>query len=611
MRSQIYRKVLITLLFISNVPLIGQQVQIETIEFKGNKYIPDGKLREAIISQTTPWYDFFLFWQEPELFKKKVFLEDLLRIEQLYRNEGYLDAIVKDYNLTYNQKDDEVDIVIFIEEGEPTIIRQVEFSFENESGLPFDSTSLINMVTLKGGKRYRMEDLRSDYDRITETFSNNGYPYIKARVKPNIDHKNKVVTLDWQIEAGKYCEFGEIEIKGNPSVDDEVIRRGMDFKQGETFSQSKLEKAQSRIYHLELFKYVSLQALNIQDRPTKIPILLEVKERESKSLEFGVGYGSEEAFRIKANWTHRNFLGGARILRARIKHATRILPLNVELELSQPFFFDDQNDLIFKPYFTWQDEKSYEAQRLGVEITFNRQLDSGTNVFISQRFSRDTVRVKNPSDTQETSTLYTKSILSAGLKRNTTDQLFTPTRGSIASIIVEEAGLLLHSLFSYYKMVAEYRIYQTVSPDWVLAARARAGIMNVLPGSETTPIEERYFSGGSYSVRGWERQELGPQRINPDTGERTPDGGNSLFEGSVELRYPIYKNLNGAVFIDFGNVWKAWNGFDLISLRYAPGLGIRYDTPIGPFRFDIAWKVNKQYSNEDNLQIHLSIGQAF
>ena len=128
------------------------------------------------------------------------------------------------------------------------------------------------------------------------------------------------------------------------------------------------------------------------------------------------------------------------------------------------------------------------------------------------------------------------------------------------------------------------------------------------PGPET-PVEERFFAGGNVSVRGWGRQLLGPQAVNGAT--PIPLGGDSKLESSVELRYPIVKDLGGVLFLDAGNVWAAWNGIDPLDLHYALGIGLRYQTPIGPFRIDMAWKLNTQYVDERLYRLHLSIGQAF
>ena len=127
--------------------------------------------------------------------------------------------------------------------------------------------------------------------------------------------------------------------------------------------------------------------------------------------------------------------------------------------------------------------------------------------------------------------------------------------------------------------------------------------MKPLYEDKVTPLEERFYSGGSNSVRGWGRSMLGPvSSVNK------PLGGNSQAEASAELRYPLYKMLHGVVFYDIGNVWSDYLTFPWSELRHAGGAGLRFQTPIGPIRMDLAWPLGE---GKRSMQVHVSIGQAF
>lgn len=588
--------------------LFAQDVRVEDLQFKGNKKMSSGKLKKAIQMQANPWYRLFLFWMDSKIFNEQKFLNDLLRVEKFYEQEGFLEARVTDYQINYNEKREEVKLIIFVDEGEPTKVNSVLFVYPKEPEEDFSSEKMLKTVKLKEGKRYRESDLKTDYSKIIERFSNRGYPYIEAKVKPIMDKKYHLVNLEWQLTPGPFCTFGEIEYTGNKSVSNSVIRRGLGFRPGQTFAHKKLLNAQSQVYRLELFQFVSLRT-NLEQQSSKVPIEVRVKESVLRTLKFGAGYGSEERFRTFLQWRHRNFLGGARILRAKVKHSTRLLPLELELELSQPYFLDNQNDLIIKPFFIIQDELSFKARRIGIETGINRQITPKTNLFVSTRVERDTVDLKGTTIVPEVEDLYSKSVLKLGFRRSTTNALFSPTRGSISTFVIEDAGRFLKTKFEFIKFSAEHKIYHQSRPGEVLALRIFAGTMNPRAGQTQTPPEERFFSGGSFSVRGWQRQLLGP--VRPDSADIIPDGGNSIIEGSLELRKTIYKKFSGVIFLDFGNVWPEWNGFDFSNLHSAIGGGLRYDTVIGPMRIDFAWKVNRQEHDTQNYEIHFSIGQAF
>ncbi|MFQ5603212.1 MAG: outer membrane protein assembly factor BamA [bacterium] len=594
----------------------AQEVLTEKLEFKGNKSISDGKMKKVILTDSPSWYQKLPFLGKKHPFDHETFLNDLLRIEKYYYQQGYLEARVSKFDLNYNQPRDKVRIVIHIEEGERTKVHSVEFESVDQTELPIAKEKLRKMLKLKKGKPYREEELRLDYHKLIEQHSERGYPYIQAKVKPRVDRQRHKVDLIWYLDTGPASRFGKIQIKGVESVSKSVILRGLGFKTGQPFIQSKLASAQSQVYRLELFQFVSLRTVKLDQKPAEVPIEIRVKESMLRTLKFGAGYGTEESFRATAQWRHRNFLGGGRIFRMLAKHSTNLLPVQLEMELSQPYFLSNRNDLIVKPFFVWQDEKSFEVKRIGFETTFNRQLSRRTNFFVTNRLERDTVEVKitDTEISKKLADLFNKSILRVGLSRNSTDQIFSPTHGSISRLVVEEAGRFLRTPFKYLKTSFEYRQFVPVKPGFVFALRVFVGSMKAIRGSEVTPVEERFFSGGSYSVRGWRRQLLGPLRLSAtsDTTKKViPEGGNSILEGNLELRNPIYKNLTGAVFLDFGNVWKQFDGFDVFDLRYALGAGLRYNTFIGALRLDFAWKLNRQPLDERNYEFHVSLGHAF
>jgi outer membrane translocation and assembly module TamA len=150
---------------------------------------------------------------------------------------------------------------------------------------------------------------------------------------------------------------------------------------------------------------------------------------------------------------------------------------------------------------------------------------------------------------------------------------------------------------------SEVRNYTVLYKQLVLALRLEGGFMKPLRSGELTPIAERFYAGGSNSVRGWARYDLGPK-----SEDNHPLGGNSMIQTSVELRYPIWNILSGVVFCDAGNVWTGTYDHNLSQLEYAGGMGLRIKTPLGPVRFDIAKPISQ--SNK-KIQFYLNIGEAF
>jgi outer membrane protein insertion porin family len=199
--------------------LFAQQQPILTkLEFRGNDKISSRALRGAIKTKATPRLNSIFFWREDRYFDEQVFLTDLLRLEKFYHQEGFLEAIVADYRLKQNEEENEVEATVYIKEGRPMIVNRIEFEPANGIAIPLPRSSLLRMVNLKEGERYREAVLRRDYENLVVKFSDRGYPYVEPRVKPVWDRANYTAALEWHIDPGPLCYFGEITILGNREV---------------------------------------------------------------------------------------------------------------------------------------------------------------------------------------------------------------------------------------------------------------------------------------------------------------------------------------------------------------------------------------------------------
>jgi outer membrane protein insertion porin family len=387
------------------------------------------------------------------------------------------------------------------------------------------------------------------------------------------------------------------------------------------------------VYRLELFQFVNIRALAEGQNGNQIPIEVRVSEAPLYTLKVGAGYGSEELFRATLYFRRRNFLGGARRLEAELKYSD-IEPGKIQLRLFQPHFFDPRTTLIFSPFYlrevpkvvihtatgdslgnvktTTSREPIYSLRSAGVELTALRQINWRTSGYLRYRLENAKVTPGTaPDTTVEIPQSYRKATWGFGWFYNSSWPLFSPERGRYNSLQIDYSGPLsewffLHAEFHYVKPVVEMRWYRKVMPRLVIANRLKIGTIEVLDDSlNFVPVEERFYAGGSASVRGWQRSQLGPQATG------TPVGGQSLLEGSAEGRFKIVGSFGTALFLDFGNVWSTTLTYKLNELYYGAGIGWRYETPIGPIRFDAAYKLNRQEFDTQGWEFYTSVGQAF
>ncbi len=575
--------------------------QIKAFKLEGINSVNEPELREALATQGPSWTHGILFWKKAPLFSSNDFRLDQQRILKFYRAKGFFRTRILPAEIRADDEKQEVRLRLQIIENEPARITKLEL-------LPVDSTSyeaklwreLRQRITLKAGDRLDEALVNDNRFVLIAYLANRGFPFSKVEIETERDQQDLIAEVALRVAPGKGCAFGEVEILDTKKYPQRVIRKELAFKPGQRFDQSKLQQSQQRIYRLELFQAVGMRALADREQNGVIPIEIRVKEAPRHTVKLGVGYGTEERLRGSVTFRRRNFLGDARRLQAEAKYS-KLEPGRFQLTLYQPQFPEAKTALQFSPFLLRQKESNFQAQRLGAEISAQRVWGKFSNGFARYRFERV------EADTSGQTVLYRKSIVTLGLFRNSSSPLFSPRRGMFTSFEADWSGLLFDADFQYLKGTFEIRRYSEIFPEAVLASRAKLGTIRLL-GSITpvAPPEERYYAGGSSSVRGWRRQQLGPK-----DSDELPFGGNSLFESSVELRIPLWKALGAVSFVDAGNVWSTSVTFPLDDLHYAAGCGLRYETPIGPARLDFAWKLNRQFGEVKRLEIHLSVGQAF
>jgi outer membrane protein insertion porin family len=437
----------------------------------------------------------------------------------------------------------------------------------------------------------------------------------------------KHATLTFSAEPGTLAHFGPVEISGNKTVSERVIERELTFKQGDLYRRSVVQDSQRRLYGLELFQFANIEPLNPELQPTDVPMRVTVAEGNHQRVNFGVGYGTEEKARIDAEYHHVNFFGGARSAGAHVRYSS--LDRGVRLDFNQPYFFAPHFSLGGEGQQWYTFTPAYQSKVTGAKLTLMHRANIRTSWSVSITNEHENSSVEpdvlndpslysalialglNPITGEQNGTL---NAIGFDFHHSTADNVLNPRRGYQIAFHTEEAGRIVPGTFNYYAIAADGRHYLAISDKLVLASRLQLG--NIRPfGDEQAnlPFSKRYFLGGATTIRGWGRYE-----VSPLSGSGQPIGGDSMLAFSEELRAVLRGNFGAVIFLDGGNVWLDSFGFKLGDLRYAIGPGLRYQTPIGPIRFDFGWQLNPTpelvVNGEQNFRrwrIHFSIGQAF
>lgn len=551
---------------------------------------------------------------------------DLQRIQLFYADRGYPDARVAAADVKLNRQQSAVDVTLTIDEGEPVLVTAVDF-------VGFDVIPANHLDDLKGGVPLRVGRARDRQDVATaremalNELRDHGYPYARVAAEEAGGATAKEASVVFTAMPGPVANFGDIEIAGNQSVSDRMIERELTYKPGDLYRRSVVQNTQRRLYGLELFQFVNIESLEPDSQSPEVKTRVTVAEGRHQRLNFGVGYGTEEKKRVDGGYHHLNFLGGARS--AGLQGRWSSLDRGLRADFTQPYFIWPRFSLGVEGQQWLTVTPAYESRVTGAKVTLMRRGDVRTSWALSLATGRDRSSISSsalddPSLRNDLialgldpTTLRQEGALTAvglDLQRSTADNLLNARRGYQIAVHAEHAGGWLPGTFNYDAVSADGRHYAPLGDALVLASRLQLGNTRAANGeAANVPFSKKYFLGGAASLRGWGRYEVSP------LGESGfPIGGNSLLALSEELRADLSGSFGGVLFVDAGNVWAGSTVFDLADLRYDVGAGIRYQTPVGPMRFDFGYQLNPADAllvngepQKRRWRIHFSIGQAF
>jgi len=594
-------------------------IQIHKLDFQGVEQVDKTALANALQTKRGSR----LPWGHKAYFDRRMFEADLERIQAFYRDRGFPDARVASFDVKLNDQQDQVDVVVHISEGMPTLVADVDLTgFDVLSA--DEQRSLRESLPLQPKRPLDRQLAVASRERALNALRDHGYPYAEVDISQE-GLGDKRVNVAFAATPGALAHFGPIEIDGQKSVEENIIRRQLSYQEGGIFSRREMRESQRKLYRMELFEFANIESK--EDKTAQapdVPTRVTVAEAKHQRLTTGIGYGSEEKARAMLRWDHLNFFGSARHAGVETKWSS--LDRGVRLDYTEPFFLTGHYSLNFEGR-AWQAvEPVYSLKSLGGRASIRHQANSQSywTVSLINEFQRSSITNAGLEDFSirddlialgldpRGTTRGTMGAIAFDVNRNTTNNLLDANQGYVLSGHVEQAGKWLWGTYNYWEVSGEARQYLRVGRSFVWANRIHAGTIDALGGETSVPFFKRYFLGGASSVRGWGRFE-----VSPLSGFGFPIGGLSMLEGSTEIRKPLFGKLGGVAFFDFGNVSD--RSVDVpTSLLYAVGPGLRYLTPVGPARIDFGYQLNRIPNLKVNgkpetraWRIHFSIGQAF
>ncbi len=590
----------------------GTDWHLRRLRFEGNTAVSNGDLKGAMANRPRLRV---AVWQPLPSLDPVSLRTDLEHLRRLYESRGYYDARVT-ADLTLPESGTAVDVVVTIEEGEPVRVTQVDVTLTGDPLSLADDRAIRTDLPLEPGDVFTEERYERTAAVLRSFYRNLSYARVDVQRHAHVNVEQHAVTVTYQVASGPPSVFGEVTITGNKRTDEEVLRREIAFKTGEPFHESLLERTRTNLVALNLFRSVRIDE---QPGDAVVALTIAVVEAPQHEVRLGIGYDTEEQVRGIAAWRDYDFFGGARQLGVTARAS--FLRRDIIADFLQPHFPTAGSRTRLLLLEQQDDEEAYTLTRTRVGPRLEWQPFHAITAFAFYRGEYDSLGNVNTAieNSKQLSDLAPKnsrlSGLGFGFDWNATDDPIDPRQGWLASTLVEPVGGGLGGEISFVRGLSELRLYEPLGFNFFVASRARIGAESPTDGTKDVPLFERFYAGGIGSIRGYDRHAVGPrvEDVLPNvlgSSGRDPIGGRSLIELSLEIRRALTKNLDLAIFADAGQVSLNTLTYPLDSLSYGSGIGVRYRTPVGPIRVDLAFPVAPR-NGDAPFQIHVGVGQAF
>lgn len=591
------------------------KVEVRRVSFRGNAAVSDDELRSVMGTRET---SILSFLTSQGTYKEEVFQRDLLVLQSLYYNKGYINVRIGRPAVSLSPDKRYIFITIPVEEGEPYDFGEVEVSGD----LLGEDEAVRRLITLKQGERFSSQALQEAMLALQDHFRDRGRAYVQISPKTAIDVENKQVGLDFVVTPGPLVTIERIDVVGNTKTRDKVIRRELRIAEGDTYDGTAIRTSKARVTALGFFETVDITSSQ-GTRPDTMVLEVGVKEKATGTFQMGLGFSNNEPILFNANVSQNNFLGWgtSAAFMAQLSRLRRIFSLSY----TDPYCLDSNWTCAFDLFNTLQIYGTlFDRQAFGGTLTGGYQLSDNIRVFLTYTAQQvdvvpggiNTVLLANRFRGGFTSSL------KLSFNWDKRDNRLFPTAGFLISGSVEVADpTFTFSENEFNRWTGVVRLYRPLPKGIVAKVNLNIGIINS-PADNPVPVSELFYEGGINSLRGYDFRQVAPA-VEAGTVPGQPlqtirIGGNKELLSNWELEFPILQaaGLRGVVFFDAGNVYSEDQTFfdseasGKLGLLMSVGVGARWFTPLGPLRFEWGVPLTRRIGDSSN-RFEFTIGNFF
>ena len=588
----------------------GDVTKIAHINIVGAQAFSEKTLLKEIQLSTPDWLSWYT---KNDQYSKQKLQADLETLRSYYTNRGYLEFLADSTQVSITPDKEQIYITINITEGPKYTISDVRLAGE----LLLPETEISRLILVKPGDLYSREKLTQSTKAISDRMGSDGYAFANVNAVPDIDRVNHTAAFTFYIDPGRRVYIRRINITGNLKTRDEVIRRELRQLEGAWYDSTRIDRSKVRITRLNYFEDVNIETPAVPGSPDQVDIDVTVSEKPTGNLLAGVGYSSADGLVLTGSVSQNNVLGTGNSLVASVN--TSRINRTIAVTYTEPYWTVDGITRTMEVYDKSVDASSlplaqYSTSTLGGAVGFGIPVTETDAVIVGFRYEHTKLSLVDSSPqiyrdfVNDFGSITNSVILSAGWARDTRDSVLFPNSGLLQSALAEW-GTPIGDL-AYYKLnyVAQWFTPLPFNLVWML--RGEFGYGGGL-GGKPLPFFKAYYAGGVGSVRGYETASLGPQDSQGNT-----IGGRRKVVGNAELFFPVPgmkagdQSVRLSVFADAGQIYDNGSQPELESFRYSAGVGLAWNSPIGPLKFSYGYPLNKKPT--DRVQrFQFQIGTVF
>lgn len=620
--------------------------RVKEIHFEGNNDFTDQELIKLLeVQPNVPWWNIF----QSSKFEQLPYNQDLETLRDFYMNRGYATFNIENTEIKFSEDKKEVYLTHKINEGKKYNISEIRI-VGNTAKMDRELNNVIKTFT--AGQLFRRDDLVKFESGMNEVFGNNGFASAKIDVYPIFDYDRNMVRINFVVDAGPRVYVRRIRFEGNDITSDSTLRREMRQYEGAWLSTSLTNLSKARLERTGFYDAVDMRFAPVPNTPDQVDVIYKIKERNTGSINFGVGYGSESGFSYQVGIKQDNFLGmGSSVS---LNGNRNDFGNTINFGYTEPYFTKDGVSLGGNVFYEDYDNSkstttaSYKRRTYGLNNTLGFPVDENNSYYLGLGYVHDLIKNAQREYSRDQ---FVKSIgaeinprlnhykkiqsndfdFSFGWNYNSLNRGFFPTEGTSASL--GGRVTIPGSTNRYYKLNADIRNYYPLNREhnWVVASKLTLSYADGFSGRRL-PFYQNYNAGGIGTLRGFPYGSIGPKAIYLDEEGNFTNlsqdtiGGNAMAAASLELITPTpfisekYQNrVRTSLFVDAATVWDTrWDRKQYPTLdfgnykrvRASTGVAFQWNSPIGSLLFSYA-KPLKKYPGDEVEQFQFSIGGSF